>query len=40
MLEKCQTMVLEFSNGWTSKKKDVWRGCQQIQVDRLKAETD
>jgi hypothetical protein len=40
ILDKCQAMVLEFQNGWASKKKDVWRRCQQQQIDSLQQDID
>jgi hypothetical protein len=32
LLDKCQRIVLTFKNGWASKKKDVFKECQEEQL--------
>jgi hypothetical protein len=40
MINKCHALCLQFTNGWASSKKDVFRRWQQNVIDRLKLEVE
>ena len=40
MVNKCQTITLQFKNGWMSRKRDVLRKYQEVYLQELRGEAE